>query len=59
MTETTIIKLLKNQQLSKKALVEKVEAFTKEEQSELDALLTHLQACTTTSTSCFRIRRFS
>ncbi|MDD6240617.1 MAG: ribonuclease R [Eubacteriales bacterium] len=44
MTETTIIKLLKNQQLSKKALVEKVEAFTKEEQSELDALLTHLQA---------------
>lgn len=42
MTETSITKLLHNTQLSKKALVEKVEAFTKEEQSELDQVLNHL-----------------
>ena len=44
MTETQIIKLLKNQQLSQKAIVEKVEAFTTQQKDELDHILDHLQA---------------
>lgn len=43
MTETQIIRLLKNQQLSHQALVEKVEAVTAQQQSELDAILHHLE----------------
>lgn len=44
MTENQITKLLKNQQLSHKALVEKVEAKTDKEVEELDSLLNHLQS---------------
>lgn len=44
MTEKQIIKLLKNQQLSLKALVEKVEAVTVQQQDELNAILTHLES---------------
>ena len=42
MTEKQITQLLKGQQLSPKALVEKVEAFTTTEKEELESLLTHL-----------------
>ena len=44
MTETQIIKLLKNQQLSLQALVEKVEAFTSQQKNQLDEILSHLEA---------------
>lgn len=44
MTEKQIIKLLKHQQLSPKAIVEKVEAYTTQQKAELYALLDHLEA---------------
>jgi ribonuclease R len=44
MTETQITRLLKNQQLSHQALVEKVEAVTAQQNDELDKILSHLQA---------------
>lgn len=44
MTETQITKLLKNQQLSLKALVEKVEAYTAQQKAELEAVLAHMQS---------------
>ncbi len=44
MTETQITKLLKNQQLSLQALVEKVEAITAQQKDELAHILEHLQA---------------
>lgn len=42
MTEKQIERLLKNQQLSEKALVEKVEAYTTSEKAQLDELLSDL-----------------
>ena len=43
MTEKQIIQLLKHQQLSPKAIVEKVEAFTTQQKTELENLLAHLE----------------
>ena len=44
MTEKQIVKLLKGQQLSLRALVEKVEAFTTQQKAELESALAHLEA---------------
>ncbi len=44
MTEKQIVKLLKGQQLSLRALVEKVEAFATQQKAELESALAHLEA---------------